>query len=110
MTTKPGETGCCMVIATCGSEPEARDLAARIVAEKLAACVQLNPVTSVYTWEGETQTEPETRLVMKTTTGLYKALEEFITANHSYEVPQIVQIPISEGLDAYLDWIGRTTK
>lgn len=100
----------CMVIATCAGEKEAMDLAAGIVEAKLAACVQLSPVTSVYTWENKTHNDPEIRMIMKTKTHLYDELEAFITARHSYEVPQIIQVPITGGLSSYLDWIGRETK
>jgi periplasmic divalent cation tolerance protein len=99
----------CMVLVTCKDETEARSLASRIVHGKLAACVQMNPVVSVYTWEGRVQTETETRLTIKTRTALYPALESFIRTHHTYEVPQILQIPISRGLPEFLDWIDQTT-
>jgi periplasmic divalent cation tolerance protein len=69
----------------------------------------MNPVVSVYTWEGRVLTETETRLTIKTRTSLYPALESFIRTHHTYEVPQIVQIPISRGLPEFLDWIDQTT-
>lgn len=100
----------CMVFVTCKNETEARSMASKIVHKKLAACVQLNPVVSVYTWKGQVQTESETRLVIKTRTDLYKALESFVQEHHSYEVPQILQVPISRGLPAFLDWIDQTTE
>ena len=99
----------CMVFVTCGSETEARNLASKIVHSKLAACVQLSPVVSVFTWDNQVQTETETRLVIKTRTSLYPDLETFILAHHSYEVPQILQVPVANGLPAFLDWIDQTT-
>ncbi|MFN2357621.1 MAG: divalent-cation tolerance protein CutA [Desulfotignum sp.] len=99
----------CMVLVTCGSETEAKELASEIVAKKLAACVQMNPVVSIYTWDNQVQTENETRLVIKTRTSLYPDLEAFILAHHDYEVPQILQVPITKGLPAFLDWIDQTT-
>jgi periplasmic divalent cation tolerance protein len=99
----------CMVLVTCKKETEARTLASDIVHNRLAACVQMNPVVSVYTWDKQVQTEAETRLVIKTRTALYPALESFIQKRHSYEVPQIIQIPITRGLPAFLDWIDQTT-
>jgi periplasmic divalent cation tolerance protein len=83
----------CMVLVTCKDDTEARSLASKIVHNKLAACVQMNPVVSVFTWDGQVQTEAETRLVIKTRTALYPALESFIQKHHSYEVPQILQVP-----------------
>ncbi|HSL62936.1 MAG TPA: divalent-cation tolerance protein CutA [Desulfotignum sp.] len=99
----------CMVLVTCANETDARSLASEIVHRKLAACVQMNPVVSIFTWEGAVQTEQETRLVIKTRTALYPALESFIAENHSYTVPQILQVPIAQGLPAFLDWIDQTT-
>ncbi len=99
----------CMVIATCQTLDEAKKLASEIVEKRLAACVQLSPVTSIYDWEGKTCNEPEIRLVMKTRTGLYTKLEAHILATHSYEVPQIVKVPIEGGYGPYLDWIDAST-
>ncbi|MDZ7666019.1 MAG: divalent-cation tolerance protein CutA [Desulfotignum sp.] len=99
----------CMVLVTCKDQAEARSLASMIVHDKLAACVQMNPVVSVYTWKGRVQTEAETRLTIKTRTALYPALEAFILKHHSYEVPQILQVPITGGLPEFLDWIDQTT-
>jgi periplasmic divalent cation tolerance protein len=98
-----------MVLVTCGSETKATDLASKIVNRKLAACVQMNPVVSIYTWDNRVQTETETRLVIKTRTSLYPDLEAFILAHHPYEVPQILQVPVTNGLPAFLDWIDQTT-
>lgn len=98
-----------MVIATCSGEDEARALASKIIENRLAACVQLSTVTSMYTWQDKVCTEPEIRLVMKTRDRLYKTLETFIRDNHAYEVPQIVKVPIEDGYPPYLDWISDTT-
>lgn len=99
----------CMVLVTCGAEQSATELATKIVEKKLASCVQLSPITSVYAWYGTIEKEPEIRLVMKTTTQRYPDLEAFILDNHDYEVPQIVRVPIEGGLPAYLDWIAENT-
>lgn len=99
----------CIVLTTCPTDEEARGLALKLVQEKLAACVELSAVTSFYTWKGTTHHEPEIRLVIKTRAGLYQAVEAFIRQNHSYEVPEIVQIPITHGSDAYLGWMDENT-
>jgi periplasmic divalent cation tolerance protein len=98
-----------MVLVTCKDDAEARSLASGIVHEKLAACVQMNPVVSVFTWKGQVQTETEVRLTIKTRSALYPALASFIQEHHSYEVPQILEVPISRGLSEFLDWIDQTT-
>nr|NJM03535.1 divalent-cation tolerance protein CutA [Desulfobacula sp.] len=99
----------CIILTTCPSEEEARALALKLVQEKLAACVQLSAVTSFYTWKGATHQEPEIRLLIKTRTGLYPAVETFIRQNHSYEIPEIVQIPVAGGSDAYIGWMDENT-
>ncbi len=99
----------CMVLVTCKDDTEARLLASGIVHDKLAACVQMNPVVSVYTWKGQVETETEVRLTIKTRTALYPSLESYIRTHHSYEVPQILQVPITRGLPEFLDWIDQTT-
>ena len=99
----------CMVIATCPGEDEARALASKIIENRLAACVQFSPITSMYTWQGKVCTEPEIRLIMKTRDDLYKDLEALIRDNHSYEVPQIVKVSIEDGFPPYLNWIEQET-
>ncbi len=99
----------CMFIVTCANEADATTLASDMVKKKMAACVQLNPITSIYTWQGSVHRDPEIRLVIKTKAELYEKLEKFILARHGYEVPQIIQIPFEKGLKSYLDWIDETT-
>ena len=101
---------CCMVLVTCPDEAGAGALAKRLVNARLAACVQIQPVTSVYTWDNQTQIDAEFRLIIKTKSAVYPELEQFIVSHHGYEVPQIVQVPIEAGLDAYLNWIEESTK
>ena len=98
-----------LVLTTCPNEQEARDLATRIIASRLAACVQLSKIESFYIWKDEACIEPEVRLTIKTRTRLYDRLESFIKKHHSYEVPQVVMIPIEDGSEAYLDWIDENT-
>jgi len=99
----------CIILTTCPNNEEAKTLALKIVEEKLAACVQLSAITSYYRWKGKTYQEPEIRLLIKTKAGLYKKVEEFIRRHHSYEVPEIVQIPVANGSDAYLGWVDENT-
>jgi len=95
----------CIILTTCPNDEEAKTLASKLLREKLAACIQLSPITSYYTWKGDTHIDPEIRLLIKTKQRLYESVEQFIKQNHSYEVPQIVQITINDGSDEYLDWI-----
>lgn len=100
----------CMILTTCASQEEAQDLGMGLVTEKLAACTQIHPVTSIYSWQDEIHTEPEFRLIIKTREALYKEAEAYISAHHSYEVPQVVKVPMDGGLPAYLNWIGENTR
>ncbi|MBC7228320.1 MAG: divalent-cation tolerance protein CutA [Thermoflexales bacterium] len=99
----------CIVLTTAGTEEEARQLAGGLVAGRLAACVQVMPVTSTYIWQGELHRDPEWLLLVKTTTARYGDVEAFIQEHHSYQVPEIVQVPIRQGLEAYLAWVGEST-
>ncbi|MBU1345007.1 MAG: divalent-cation tolerance protein CutA [Proteobacteria bacterium] len=99
----------CIILTTCPNDKEAEMLASSLIEKKLAACVQMEPITSYYTWENALHIETELKLTIKTRTRLYESVEKFIKENHSYEVPQILQIPIVDGLDEYLDWIDENT-
>lgn len=99
----------CMVITTCPTQEEAARIANGLVANKLAACVQLSEIKSVYFWKGEIQHDPEVRLMMKTRTWLYPEIEEYIRKNHSYSLPEIISIPIERGELRYFEWIDEVT-
>ncbi|HSI87567.1 MAG TPA: divalent-cation tolerance protein CutA [Pyrinomonadaceae bacterium] len=93
-------------MTTVPSEDEAEKIAGILVAERLAACVQILPkMTSVYVWKGETQREAEHLLLIKTAEEKYAEVEHAISANHSYDVPEIVAIQASHVSDSYLAWI-----
>jgi len=95
-----------IVLTTTPNLGEAETLAEKIVAAKLAACVQiLPPMTSVYYWEGKIQKEPEHLLLIKTLLEKFDDLEAFIKANHSYSVPEIVVIDAEKVSDGYLGWM-----
>jgi periplasmic divalent cation tolerance protein len=99
----------CIVMTTAGSQDEAEQLADAIVGARLAACVQIQPVRSVYRWQGEIRREPEWLLMAKTRTGCFAELEALIRARHSYALPEIVQLPISAGFADYLGWLAHET-
>ena len=97
-----------MVITTCADKASAKQLANIIVQQRLAACAQLIPIESVYVWEGEVCSEDETILLIKTKTALFDKLSAAIIENHSYEVPEIIKLPITGGHPDYLSWIDET--
>lgn len=99
----------CVALSTASSQTEAESLARGLVEHRLAACVQLLPITSFYTWQGQVEQSGEVLLVIKTTGSAYPQLEQYITRNHSYDVPEIVQLPVERGLERYLGWVRENT-
>ena len=99
----------CVVLSTTGTREEAEKIARILLEKRAASCVQISPITSLYHWKGKIERSDETRLLIKTTDALYQRVESLIRENHSYEVPQIVKIPITAGLPEYLDWISEET-
>jgi periplasmic divalent cation tolerance protein len=88
----------------------ARQLAAYLVEERLAACVNiLAPCRSLYRWRGRIEDAQEVPLLAKTTTARYAALEAAILQHHPYELPEIVAVPIDRGLPDYLAWVAAET-
>jgi periplasmic divalent cation tolerance protein len=99
-----------VVFCTCGSEGEAESIASELVGRKLAACVNITaPVRSVYRWQGKIESAAEWMLVIKTTQEVFPALTAAIHDLHSYEVPEIISLPITAGSPAYLKWIEDST-
>jgi len=100
-----------VVFVTCGSEEEALKIANALVEAHLAACVNLiAPVRSIYRWEGKIWDEKEWLLIIKTQKQRFEALEKRVRSLHSYSVPEIISLPITEGSSAYLNWIKENTK
>jgi len=93
------------VHTTCGSEQEAKTIAASIVEKRLAACAQVLPISSVYRWKGKIETGDEWLCIIKTTYECYPSVRDAILLMHSYECPQIVVLSILDGSDDYLNWI-----
>ncbi len=98
-----------MVLTTCPNQQEADTHARAIIEKRLAACVQSSPIHSYYRWDGEVQSDPEVLLRIKTTDEHYQALEQYLKAEHSYDMPQVIQIPIENGLTEYLEWLRDET-
>jgi periplasmic divalent cation tolerance protein len=94
-----------IVLTTVESEQQAGELAQKILEERLAACVQIHKIRSRYWWNGKIEHGDEYLLSIKTKVDLFSDLSEFIKQNHSYEIPEIVQIPITGGSDKYLEWM-----
>ena len=100
-----------VVVTNLPDRASAEKLAALLVEQRLAACVNLlSPCASVYRWRGELQRAEEYPLLIKTTADRYAALETSIRANHPYELPEIIAVPIIHGLPAYLQWVESETR
>ena len=99
-----------MVITTCADYESAKRLADIVVRARLAACVQLFQIESIYRWNDDVCDENETILHIKTKTALYDRLATAIKEHHPYEVPEIIRLPITGGLPEYLRWVDENTE
>ncbi|MBP0018037.1 MAG: divalent-cation tolerance protein CutA [Cyanobacteria bacterium SBLK] len=97
-----------LVLVTAGSEEEANEIASALVNEQLAACVSIAPIQSVYRWQGKIERDREWQLTIKTHLALFPALETKIKDLHSYDVPEMIAIPIIMGSQSYLDWLSKS--
>ncbi len=97
-----------LILSTC-SELQSRKIAHTLVDERFAACVNIHPVRSVYRWKGEVVNDDEDLLLIKTKKALVPGVIEKIKKIHSYEVPEVIVIPIIEGEKTYLTWIDEQT-
>ncbi|NJL82895.1 MAG: divalent-cation tolerance protein CutA [Chloroflexaceae bacterium] len=95
-----------VVLVTAASEGEAQKMARSLVESRLAACVSYFPVRSHYRWQGEICEEGEWQLLIKTDLSLFPALEAHVKALHSYEVPELIALPVVAGSESYLGWLG----
>jgi periplasmic divalent cation tolerance protein len=97
-----------VILMTAGSREEAVLIAQDLVWQGLVACVNIVPgVTSVYRWEGEVQQDQEWLLVAKSRYDILNALTARVQAIHSYDVPEIIALPLTGGSEAYLNWVDQ---
>jgi len=100
-----------LVITNLADVASAQKLARTLVEQRLAACVNMLPaVQSIYRWNGAVEEAAEVTLLIKTTAARYAALEQAIQALHPYELPEVIAVPVSAGLPAYLGWIAQETR
>ena len=98
------------VYTTVADPAVARELARAAVDARLAACVQIEPVQSIYRWDGAVQSEPEQRVMFKTTLAMYAELQQFILARHPYELPAVFAVPASLASPAYAGWVAQSVR
>jgi len=99
----------CIVLVTIGSQAEAIALGTLLVDQSLAACVNVVPIQSIYRWNGAVQQDSEWQLIIKTTTQRWQDLQHTVQMQHSYDLPELIAIPIVAGSEGYLSWLKTET-
>jgi len=97
-----------IVIVTTSSKQEAEKIAQHLLNQRLIACANIiGPVSSIFHWSGKTEHAEEYLMLLKSRKDLFEKLAETVKALHSYEVPEILVLPVVGGSEEYLDWLGR---
>ncbi len=101
-----------LVLLTCGNSTEARRIARRLVERRLAACVNVLEarVESTYRWKGKVETANEYLLLVKSSRKSFPALCAEIERLHSYDVPELIAVPIAQGSSGYLSWLDESLR
>ncbi len=97
----------CVVMTTVSNREQAEKLARIVLEARLAACVQIQEIASYYWWDGKINHDAEQLLYLKTMSDKYQALETLLVANHGYDTPEILQLPVEAGFEKYLDWMQK---
>jgi periplasmic divalent cation tolerance protein len=100
-----------LILTNLPDNASAEKLARALIESRAAACVNvLPPCHSIYRWQGAVEMAEEVPLLIKSTTANYPLIEEIVRAQHPYDVPELIAIPITHGLPAYLDWLATETE
>ena len=94
-----------LILSTCTDVAEAKKIAKAIIEKKLAACVNIVPVHSIFRWKGSIEESDEQLLVVKTSSTLFEKVSECIKNLHSYELPEVISLEIRQGSRPYLKWL-----
>lgn len=99
-----------VVLVSCGTEREANRIGKALVERRVAACANIfhSPVKSIYRWKGNVETAKEFLMVVKTSRARFNEIERMVKALHSYDVPEIIALPIATGSRDYLKWISES--
>ena len=97
---------CQLVLTTCPDTAAAERIAHALVSERLAACVNILPISqSIYLWKGKVESAAEQLLIIKSMTRAYRAIQKRILEMHPYELPEVIAVPVADGYSDYLAWI-----
>lgn len=99
-----------IVMVTASSREEGEAIAHSLLEAKLAACVSMMPIRSIYTWQEQVHNEEEWQLLIKTDLAKFETLEAKIRELHSYQVPEIIALPLVTGSAPYLAWISQQVR
>jgi periplasmic divalent cation tolerance protein len=100
-----------LATTTTATMEDARKIAAALLEERLAACVQIvDPITSMYRWQGKLEEEREILVLIKSTRDLVGRIAELLDRIHPYEVPELIAMPIVDGSNSYLMWLGENLR
>ncbi len=94
-----------VVLVTTVSKQEAENIVEKLLEKQLIACANITTVYSLFHWSGKTEKSEEYLIVMKSRKDLFENLSETVKALHSYEIPEIIAVPVVEGSEAYLGWL-----
>lgn len=96
---------------TCGSLDEARQIARQLVQKRWVACAQIIPwIESVFMWNNQLDTSQETKVIFKTRASRFEEVKKYILEHAKYEIPEIIETPITKGHQEYLDWVVENTQ
>lgn len=99
-------TGEIVILCTCATEIEARKISVHLLEERLAACVSVIPLSgSYYWWQGAIESSVEQLLLIKSSAALFSAVEQAVRKIHSYQVPELLALPVLDGSGNYLNWL-----
>lgn len=99
-----------VVYITAPAEDEAAKIAGTIVSERLAGCVNIvRNIRSIYSWKGNIEDDAEVLMIVKTQRHLFEPLKKRVKELHSYTVPEVIALPVVEGAEEYLCWLGEVT-
>jgi len=100
-----------ITLCTCPSQTVAEEIANSLVKQGIAACINIIPkITSIYKWQDKIEKDDETLMLIKTDQSRYQDLEQALLSLHPYELPEIIAVPVEQGLTGYLNWVTQCTK